>query len=76
MHDAGEFMFSYRYMRMDMDGNRDGLKRVSTRGVLAEFPVAPTEMDMGTRMLGAMWAPHQRVTLMACCRSYARTWTT
>ena len=57
-------MFSYRTMRMDMDGNRDDLKRVSTNGVLADFPVAPTEMDMEMHMLGAMWAPHQRVTLM------------
>jgi hypothetical protein len=63
MHDAGGFMLSYRYMRMDMDGNRDDLKRVSTNGVLTDFPVAPTQMDMEMHMLGFMWAPHQRVTL-------------
>lgn len=60
-------MLSYRYMRMRMDGNRDGTHRVSTADVLADprFLVTPTHMDMEMHMLGAMWAPSDAVTLMA-----------
>ncbi len=65
MHDAGEFMFSYRYMRMNMNGNRDGSERVASSTVLRRFPVTPTDMDMEMHMFGAMWAPSDRVTLMA-----------
>ncbi|GAF93076.1 unnamed protein product, partial [marine sediment metagenome] len=46
-HDAGEWMVSYRYMRMRMDGNRDNDDRVSATSVLRDYPVAPTRMDKG-----------------------------
>jgi hypothetical protein len=64
MHPEGGGMLSYRYMRMDMDGNRDDTHRVGTGSVLSDFLVAPTEMDMEMHMLGLMWAPSDRVTLM------------
>ncbi len=64
LHHAGGFMLSYRFMRMEMDGNRDGSSRVSTNAVHRRFPVAPTDMDMEMHMLGAMWAPSDAVTLM------------
>lgn len=59
-HKAGEWMFSYRVMHMEMDGNRDGTDRISQ--VHNQFTVAPTKMDM--HMLGAMYAPNDNVTLM------------
>jgi hypothetical protein len=65
MHDAGEGMLSYRFMFMDMDGNRNGSSRVSDGDVLRRFPVAPTSMTTQVHMAGAMWAPIQRVTLAA-----------
>jgi hypothetical protein len=67
MHAAGETMLSYRYMRMRMDGNRDGTSRESTADVLADprFLVTPTYMDMEMHMFGGMWAPDDAVTLMA-----------
>jgi hypothetical protein len=67
MHPAGGAMLSYRYMRMRMDGNRDGTSRRSTADVLADprFLVTPTYMDMEMHMFGAMWAPADAVTLTA-----------
>jgi len=65
MHDVGEFMLSYRYGFMAMDGNFDGTRHVPTAEVLQQFPVSPTAMTMRMHMLGAMWAPFQELTLMA-----------
>lgn len=63
-HEAGEFMLSYRYMRMNMNGLRDDDERISTSKVLQSYPVAPQSMDMEMHMFGAMWAPIDRLTLM------------
>lgn len=62
-------MFSYRYMHMAMEGNRDGDRRLSTAETFAAGPgmgymVAPLKMDMQMHMLGAMYAPNDSVTLM------------
>lgn len=62
-HKKGEWMFSYRVMRMEMDGNRDGTSRQSTADVLNRFMVAPLKMDMDMHMLGAMYAPSDNLTL-------------
>ena len=62
-HGAGEFMFSYRYMLMDMDGNRIGTNRVSNQRVLEDFPVTPTDMQTQMHMFGLMYAPTDYVTL-------------
>lgn len=64
-HDAGEFMFSYRFMRMDMAGNRDGTTDLSPTQVLEQFPVSPTEMTMDVHMLGVMYAPTDELTVSA-----------
>lgn len=58
-------MLSYRYMYMDMDGNRSGSDSLSTADVLAEFPVTPVQMTMQMHMLGAMYAPTDELTLTA-----------
>ncbi len=69
VHGAGEWMVSYRFMRMDMDGNRDGVERVSTTDIVDPagygFMVAPTEMTMEMHMFGFMYAPTDSVTLAA-----------
>ncbi len=65
MHKKGEWMLSYRYMFMDMDGNRDGTRRVSDDAVLADYPVTPRKMDMEMHMVGVMYGLTDRVTLMA-----------
>lgn len=66
-HKAGEWMFSYRYMFMDMDGNRDGKTRLNPEDILrpnGEYGVTPLQMDMTMQMLGTMYAPNDKWTLM------------
>lgn len=50
--DDGEWMLSYRFMRMDMAGNRDGTDRVATP--LPGFMVSPLAMTMDMHMVGIM----------------------
>ncbi|MEM8982663.1 MAG: transporter [Pseudomonadota bacterium] len=74
-HERGEWMFSYRYMHMQMDGNRDGTSSLSPAeiattavnrfGMPPTLRVVPTEMTMDMHMFGAMYAPSDRLTLMA-----------
>jgi hypothetical protein len=67
-HKKGEWMTSYRYMFMSMDGNRMGDDNLSTAqvapGTGVGFPIVPIKMHMGMHMLGMMYAPSDRVTLM------------
>lgn len=68
-HKQGEWMFSYRYMAMAMDGNRDGSSRLAPSEILRNgtgvYRVTPLEMTMEMHMLGAMYAPSDKVTFMA-----------
>ncbi|MCB1555801.1 MAG: transporter [Alphaproteobacteria bacterium] len=82
MHGAGEFMLSYGYMHMDMDGNRDGTNNLSATTIATTVPnrffgmagqpatlrVVPERMTMDMHMLGAMYAPTDNVTLMLMAR--------
>ena len=63
-HEAGEWMLSFRAMRMVMDGNRTDTARVPADGVLADYPVTPLRMPMDMYMVGAMYAPTDRLTLV------------
>ncbi len=65
IHKKGERMMGYRTMTMVMEGNRDGASRRSVDSVLADFPVAPTEMRMETHMSSLMYAFSDDLTLMA-----------
>ncbi len=79
LHKKGEVMFSFRYMRMDMEGSRIGTDEVSPEEIVTTVPnrffglpmqpptlrVVPTEMTMDMYMLGAMYAPTDWLTLMA-----------
>ncbi len=78
MHKRGEWMFSYRYMYMDMEGNRDGDNGISPDNIATTIPnrffgnpmqpptlrVVPLDMRMDMHMFGAMYAPTDWVTLM------------
>ncbi|MEM6591274.1 MAG: transporter [Cyanobacteria bacterium P01_C01_bin.73] len=64
-HEQGELMLSYRYMFMNMDGNRSSTTSQSPAEVLQQFPVTPTRMTMQMHMFGAMYAPTDDLTLMA-----------
>lgn len=64
-HHAGGWMLSYRYMHMEMDGMRDGNDDLSDAEVLSDFMVTPTRMTTDMHMLGAMYAPNDRLTILA-----------
>ena len=51
-------------MQMAMDGTRTDGTRVAADEVLASFPVTPLRMPMTMYMVGVMYAPTDRVTLM------------
>lgn len=62
---AGEWMVSYRYMYMDMDGNRDGTTRLDPQDVFAQgYMVAPLSMTMEMHMPGLMYGVNDKLTLM------------
>lgn len=77
LHKKGEWMFSYRFMRMEMDGSRDGTNELSPAQIATTVPnrffgqpmqpptlrVVPTRMTMDMHMFGAMYAPTDDLTL-------------
>jgi hypothetical protein len=67
-HEQGEFMFSYRFMHMGMEGSKEGTADVRDEDIVDSqgfgFMVTPTRMPMQMHMLGVMYAPSDRVTLM------------
>lgn len=77
-HGKGKVMMSYRYMRMDMDGNQIGTSDVSPETIVTTVPnrffgmagqpatlrVVPTSMSMDMHMLGAMVGVTDNLTLM------------
>ena len=84
-HKKGEWMTSYRFMRMDMDGNRDGTESLTPEQIATTVPnrffgasgqpptlrVVPTNMTMDMHMVGAMYGLSDRITLMGMT-SYKR----
>jgi hypothetical protein len=65
-HAKGNWMASYRYMQMNMDGMRHGTDRVSASDVFdAGYTVSPESMTMDMHMLGFMYAPTDKLTLVA-----------
>lgn len=65
VHHKGEFMFSYRYMTMDMRQLRQGTTNATIADAHANYMVAPLDMVMNMHMLGTMYAPSDKITLMA-----------
>ncbi|WP_455206138.1 hypothetical protein [Kaarinaea lacus] len=74
-HGKGNWMFEYRFMRMEMDGLLDGTNSVDTRDISGanmgpspnpNFPymMAPTEMTMDMHMLMAMYGFTENLTGM------------
>ena len=78
LHNKGEWMVSYRYMRMEMSDMRDGTDDLSPEEIVgnaaafpnpnagpAGFRVVPDEMSMDMHMLGGMYGATDWLTLMA-----------
>ncbi len=64
-HGRGEYMLSYRFMNMQMEGLRSGTEPVSIAEAHKTFMMAPLSMTMMMHMVGVMYAPSDVVTLMA-----------
>ena len=74
-HNKGDWMVSYRFKRMHMDGNRQGTNSISPEEIVTTIAnpnappptlrVVPTEMDMDMHMFGAMYGVTERLTVMA-----------
>lgn len=64
VHNKGEWMTSYRYMRMDMDTHFNGFDEVTVSDVHNDFMIAPTDMSMEMHMLGVMYGVSDEITAM------------
>ncbi|GAA3634268.1 transporter [Flavivirga jejuensis] len=64
VHHKGEFMVSYRFMTMDMRQLREGTDDVTNADAFINYTVAPQDMIMNMHMLGLMYAPSDKITLM------------
>ncbi|MEO0505577.1 MAG: transporter [Bacteroidota bacterium] len=65
MHGKGEWMLSYRYMYMNMGDLKQESNDASFADALEDYMVTPTEMPMNMHMVGAMYAPSDKITIMA-----------
>ena len=66
MHAMGEWMVSYRYMSMEMEGLLKGSKTLAPTMMATGFMpnMLPTEMTMDMHMFGTMYAISNKWTLM------------
>ncbi|MCP4847385.1 MAG: transporter [Verrucomicrobiaceae bacterium] len=65
-HGAGEYMLSYRFMTMEMEGHRRGTHSLSAEDVFGlGYDVAAKDMTMDMHMIGMMHAPTDKLTLLA-----------
>lgn len=74
LHKKNEWMLSYRFMSMEMEGNRSGTSSISPEEIVTTVAnpnpgpptlrVVPTKMNMDMHMFGAMYAPTDNLTLM------------
>lgn len=74
-HNAGEWMMSYRYMTMHMDGFYSGSSKTTNSMANTGYMMRPKEMDMDMQMLGIMYAPTDNLTLMAMTNYSSKTMT-
>ncbi|MFO1489817.1 MAG: transporter [Kiritimatiellia bacterium] len=67
VHPAGGWMAGYRFMYQKLDGNLGGTRGVGIDAILDmdEWTSAPKSMDMKMHMFELMYAPTDRLTLMA-----------
>lgn len=74
MHKKKEFMFSYRFVNMNMSKSFNGTKSINTDEImtssngasnnLGTYMNAPVKMSMEKHMVGMMYAPTNYLTLM------------
>lgn len=71
LHQKGGLMVSLRYMHMVMEGNKAGTNDIIDTDIYDSYMVAPQDMIMEMYMLGVMYAPSDKLTLMLM-QSFAR----
>ena len=65
-HGKGGWMFSYRFMNMNMEGLLSGSNSISNDAAHdAGYMVTPLKMPMQMHMFGTMYAPSDKITLLA-----------
>lgn len=64
LHPKGGLMVSLRYMHMAMGENYIGSDKISDSDIYDQYMVAPQDMSMDMYMVGAMYAPSDKITLM------------
>lgn len=77
-HKKGEWMVSYRYMDMEMEGNIQGDSSISPDEIVSnvvnpfsgpsKVRVVPTRMTSAMHMVSVMYAPADSITLMGMLR--------
>ncbi len=68
VHHKGEWMASYRLMDMQMEGMLKGSKTIENSELFNEYMMVPQDMSMQMHMLGIMYAPTDRLTLVAMAK--------
>ena len=64
VHGKGEWMVSYRYMNMHMEDLHRGSNKIASTMAASGYMMTPLEMDMDMHMVGLMYAPSDKLTLM------------
>lgn len=64
VHQKGELMFSYRFMTMGMSGMYNENTMISNQDVLSNYIITPLDMRMRMHMVGMMYAPSDKLTLI------------
>jgi hypothetical protein len=64
-HPKGTWMFSYRYMNMQMRDNLSGMNKVSDDIIYRNYIMSPGRMSMDMHMIMAMYGITSRLSVMA-----------
>ena len=64
VHQKNEWMLSYRFMRMNMDGILNGSNAMSDNEVFNSYTAVPKTMQMNMHMLMVMYGLTNKITLM------------
>lgn len=65
VHSKNEWMFSYKYMNMNMAGIQSGTQAVDKNDVFVNYLMAPDKMRMDMHMLMGMYGVTDKLTVMA-----------
>lgn len=64
-HDRGQWMVSYRYMNMFMNGNIKNASSIESDAIMQNYIMSPNNMQMQMHMLMLMYGITSKITVMA-----------